>query len=636
MNIETTNQNSLLLLPIKDLANKKFVIGSYQRGYKWGKKEILELLNDIHSYDKSMGLYCLQPLILKPIDLNTPKVTVNDVEIYKNNEVVDGQQRTTTIYLILKYLAYKKWIPSDLLYEIDFQTRKRSGLFLNDHLHSIYDLTFDNISETEFSIIDYNNLDAVNGLWSSFVADYKQFDNVDIYHFFIVSCYLIRWMEVNLEQPNVRNSFIEKFTESVKVIWYSLEASQNHVDIIKVFLNNNKGKISLTSSELIKALFVLDIKNREVDSIAAVKINQFATEWDWVEKQLQNDRFWYFIQPDETNYKQGTRIDFLFDLELKKPDLSDSFFAYRMIESLFNENKQIFSEKKQIAVYWENILRLHNKFINWFEDKELYHFIGFLTNSRIKSLKQIFEVSKDKSREVFKSNLKHIIKDEFNKTVTRDKIEIKPYSIDNLHYKNFYNETLNVLLLYNVLYYLENMAGYKFPFDLYVKQHWSIEHINPQSPKCFDDKHTYIQWIRDMHDYSNKSSIINLIAELEKTDIDEIKNNKSLTKSIDNFLIEIEEFTHSIENLLLLDRNTNSSLGNNSFKRKRNKILEFDNRGYNDEKESTFIPIETLNAFNKTKSKNLNIESWTREDGDNYCNAISARLIEYLPKKINR
>ena len=85
-------------------------------------------------------------------------------------------------------------------------------------------------------------------------------------------------------------------------------------------------------------------------------------------------------------------------------------------------------------------------------------------------------------------------------------------------------------------------------------------------------------------------------------------------------------------NLLLLDKNTNSALGNKSFKDKREKILKFDKHGYNDDREPVFIPIETLNAFNKIESKKINIESWTKEDGDGYKNAISERLIEYLPK----
>lgn len=61
--------NYIELKPIGLLSDKHFVIGSYQRGYKWGKKEVLELLNDINTFDTTLGIYCLQPIILRPIDV---------------------------------------------------------------------------------------------------------------------------------------------------------------------------------------------------------------------------------------------------------------------------------------------------------------------------------------------------------------------------------------------------------------------------------------------------------------------------------------------------------------------------------------------------------------------------------------
>ncbi|NDP28239.1 MAG: DUF262 domain-containing protein, partial [Flavobacterium sp.] len=165
--IQPENKNTLLLLPVKDLNNKTFVIGGYQRGYKWGKKEILELLNDINGYDHSKGLYCLQPLILKPLDNIQHKISVveNTYDIFTCNEVVDGQQRTTTLYLLLKYLHHKNWIDSHYLFEIDFQTRERSGIFLKENLHLIYDISISSITKEELIEKDYNDLENVNTLW---------------------------------------------------------------------------------------------------------------------------------------------------------------------------------------------------------------------------------------------------------------------------------------------------------------------------------------------------------------------------------------------------------------------------------------------------------------------------------------
>ena len=72
-----------------------FVIEAYQRGYRWGKDEIEHLLNDI--YEIPGEKYCLQPVVVKP----------NGEGSY---ELIDGQQRLTTLYLVQKCL--KEFYPN--------------------------------------------------------------------------------------------------------------------------------------------------------------------------------------------------------------------------------------------------------------------------------------------------------------------------------------------------------------------------------------------------------------------------------------------------------------------------------------------------------------------------------------------
>lgn len=272
-----TECTTLLLLPLKDLANNNFIIGSYQRGYKWGKKEVLELLNDINAFDGNQGLYCLQPIILKALNFDN------------GFEVIDGQQRTTTIYLLLEYLIFLGYIDSDCRYVIDFQTRKRSGEFLKDKLDDLFIRDVALIQRNELELKDYDDLKSIHQLWESFITDFRDYDNVDVYHFFVVTSYIKAWISIYLSEESIRKQFIQKLLYQVNVIWYRLDDTQSHEEVIRVFLNNNKGKIRLTSSELIKALCILEIKNSEIATLAELKINQFAVEWDFIEKQLQDD-----------------------------------------------------------------------------------------------------------------------------------------------------------------------------------------------------------------------------------------------------------------------------------------------------------------------------------------------------------
>lgn len=622
------NRNTILLLSIDQLKSKTFSIGNYQRGYKWGKKEILELLNDIHSYNKSNGIYCLQPLILKPIDNRVEKIEFDNKasEIFCNNEVIDGQQRTTTLFILIKYLVYIGLIDQNNLFNIDYITRERSGTFLKDHLNLIFDLNIDSIQEKELLEKKYSDVDAVNNLWKKFTEKHQDFNNVDVYHFFTVACYIKKWIHSTLKTDEKQKVFIEQLLHSVKVIWYSLDDAKDNQNVIEVFLNNNKGKISLTTSELIKALFVLNIKNNEIQSLSELQINQFALEWDHIEKKLQDDNFWYFIQPNSDLYNNGTRIDYLFDIHIKKGKEDDKYYAYRDYESLFNKGQNL-------TIEWEQLVQLYTKLVDWYNDGIIYHYLGFITVSGIKDLSKIITESKGKTKEQLKEYLIGLIKTDFvKKGKNEDGFGFNIYELESLSYKSYYVETKKILLFHNVLYYTSNMAQHKFPFELYVKEKWSIEHIIPQNPKDISDLEMYKQWYIDLLSYNDDNAYNEVIEQLQKyQDIEDINKDKEFKAKLDKIVIEFEDTTHKIDNLLLLDRNTNSALGNQLFKEKRIKILSFDKNGKNDKGDPVFIPIETINAFNKSFGEKINIENWTRADGENYRNSIALRLADFLP-----
>lgn len=117
--------NVLELKTISELQASRFFIPSYQRGYRWREKEVTDLLNDISEFtpkeidntdDKTW--YCLQPIVIKE----------NSQGQY---EVIDGQQRLTTIYLILHYLNQRYSLEfRQKLFELEYQTRADLHSFL--------------------------------------------------------------------------------------------------------------------------------------------------------------------------------------------------------------------------------------------------------------------------------------------------------------------------------------------------------------------------------------------------------------------------------------------------------------------------------------------------------------------------
>lgn len=117
--------NSVELKTVNELAQYAFYIPAYQRGYRWTIQEVIDLLNDIYEFtpreindSSEKTWYCLQPVVVKHLQEQT-------------YEVIDGQQRLTTAYLILYYLnqdfVEKK---RDKLFTLDYETRPDSKRFL--------------------------------------------------------------------------------------------------------------------------------------------------------------------------------------------------------------------------------------------------------------------------------------------------------------------------------------------------------------------------------------------------------------------------------------------------------------------------------------------------------------------------
>ena len=97
-------ENKIELKSLYELLGMKFFIPNYQRGYRWTEQQVKDLLNDIWEFSKKKKqeyeFYCLQPLVVKLMNAeDKQKCQLNADE--KWYEVIDGQQRLTTIFLIL-------------------------------------------------------------------------------------------------------------------------------------------------------------------------------------------------------------------------------------------------------------------------------------------------------------------------------------------------------------------------------------------------------------------------------------------------------------------------------------------------------------------------------------------------------
>ena len=557
-----STQKDFRLRPIEELVNHHFFIPDYQRGYKWDVQQVLDLLEDIEEFDITKGsFYCLQPLAVKhrTDEDFIKKHYDNQPNTDKIYEVIDGQQRLTTVHIILQII-------SESVYTINYATRNRSGELLKAIAASE---NFGNYSVAFSDSVEALKT-AINSQWANYTkGKNNEFDNIDFYYFFTAFLTAKAWF-AHKETDKAR--FKDKLLVQTKFIWYN---ETNEDNPKKVFRNLNSGKIPLTNAELIKALFVNDLKaeNKEIQQL---KQSALAREWDMIETTLQEDDFWYFINNETNKNRYQTRIDFLFELLTKErpKNNADKLFTYRQYAH------------RSAHLDWNAVKQLFLTLKEWFENRRWYHLIGYIIDRRISTIRKIRTDIKDKTigKKDFEKYLKGLIQTEFNKK-TKDKDENSEswlYDLERLDYNNkaHYKYIINLLLLHNIETYQKDKSGYRFPFYRFKNTKWSLEHIHAQNA-----------------------------GEME----------------LDNE--DAENPMHTIQNMALLDSKTNSILKDNPFNKKRQLIKKVLVEGKH------YIPICTKNIFLKYYSTKVEtMDEWTPTDQKDYLTDIQFTLSEYLPK----
>ena len=552
--------NTLELKTINELQQYSFYIPSYQRGYRWSENEVEDLLNDISEFTPRLvdesnekTWYCLQPIVVKKM---------ND----DRYEVIDGQQRLTTIYLILHYMN-SQYIEPKKLFNLDYETRTGSTSFLKELTKEVDDSS-----------------------------------NIDFFHISKAYNKIHEWFSADLNFDN--NEFQSKFKFNSKVIWY--ESSED--DAIAIFTRINIGKIPLTNAELIKALF-LNSSNFDKNKDDKIRLKQLeiSSEWDNIEQSLQNNRFWYFLNGRNIT---TNRIEFIFDLINDEKDATDNYSTFRFFNKKFIKKSQ-----KTIEEHWLEVKKYFQRFQEWFEERDLYHKIGYLIAIESITISDLYKKSANLTKQEFRDLLDTTIKD-----------DLKNVTLEDLQYGD--KRVKKVLLLYNILTMLnnENDNAY-FPFDIYKNEKWDIEHITSITDAIPKDKEA---WLKDAkifiddsedvgQDLKNKAGTCNC-----KNDIEFETLFKDIVSHFNSYLKD--EDINDISNLTLLDSETNRGYKNAVFPLKRKTIIDREKKG-------TFIPICTKNVFLKYfSSYPPKISFWTQDDRENYYRDLESVLKSYITK----
>ena len=641
------------------LDGRYFYIPSYQRGYRWTEKQVGDLLRDLLCFSNDLAnkgnkdekdqFYCLQPVIARPItDIDQLKTIFGDDfndSILEHGvwEIIDGQQRLTTIFLLYKYLLDQKgWDAETLkdeedgkeLYHICYATRKGSSSFLeNLSLKAIKDS-----SEEAFK------------------------ENVDYFHMANAFKYISEWIKTDGKSINVRyqlggsldnvrtslfkllNGMSDTKGGSVQVLWYELAENKGKRNI-KEFQKINTGKIRLTDAELIKGLFLLE-KNFST-SEKYIKQSELALEWEFIENTLHANNFWYFLQ--KKGFDMPNRIDLLFNLIYKKAALkniqeedwdaklkevdiqlsdarqSEIFrFYYNRFEGKIGEDLQ-----HEVGKAWDEVMELYRTLDDWFCTPSIYNYIGLLSQCGEDLCRLVLHyeyLPEESTRLDFEDYLKERISFQLRKVKidNEKKLILSTYKEHDNIYKVLL--TLNIHLLNEQNQKLESESDvYKFPFDVLNAQNWDIEHIDSFHTNALKKDNDKKEWIEtalaDRSDELSKDEKEQINLKIEENALDDAINIiKRNAQEVDTE----EEIKNTIGNLTLLDAATNRMYGNSLFCTKRRIIIERIKQG-------VFVPVATQYIFAKFfDQKGTNRSLWTKEDMEAYHSYIYNVISNYL------
>lgn len=637
------------------LDGRYFFIPAYQRGYRWCTKQVGDLLRDLLCFANKEGkedyeFYCLQPVITRPI---TDKDTIiryfgedKADEVLKKGawEVIDGQQRLTSIFIIYKFLLYDKNYSAEKLWEREkraefhlyYETRPGSTRFLEENLNDWKNQIDKNI--------DFFHM----GHAYEFISEWINSEGTEINERF---GYGSSYDDVRDSLYSLINAKKDNRRGSVQVLWYELEETaeddKQRTSSIKEFQKINTGIIKLTTAELIKGLFLQEKNFSGTDRI--IRQSELALEWEFIENTLHNDNFWYFLQ--KKGVDMPNRIDLLFillykisklstveesslDSELKEIDSELSITNQDSVFRFFNnkfEGKSGLELGKAVADEWQKVMELFRMLDDWFNTPYLYNTIGLLSQcgeDLTHIILHFMGMDENSRREDFIEYLKGRVRLHLKSV----KVNHEEARIESTYKERFtiYKLllTLNIHLLNEQNKKFESESEiYKFPFDVLNSQNWDIEHIDSFQTNSLTKEQDQIDWINvaldDLHDLPDekRKEICQLRDRNSKDDYaNAIKIIKEFAGEVDND----EDIKNSVGNLTLLDSQTNRKYGNSLFCTKRRIIIERMKTG-------VFIPTGTQYVFYKLfDTYGTNRSQWTQKDMETYHSFIYDTLKDYL------
>lgn len=551
-----------------------------------------KLLTDIDNFVVGDGkFYCLQ------------NITIVGCGDYFN--VIDGQQRLTTLSIILSFLNQRILVNRKVRFP-ENSIRKFTNSFLNEVV---------------------TNVDAAfpSGSWEKFAADNPVYDLQDIGHIYKIHNAVELWFVEKESKVNgfQKEKFLEKLLNEVRIIINEVDGQTSEE---KVFGNLNSKKIPLDGSDLIRAMMITRVAKeegrKENDLKNIVYINERRVKLGWELDQINN---WWGNENVQGYFSSFVTIKSELvgaDKKLFNNDVYPINNLYLLYAESKNETKLTLDlielhTNSAISLYKE-IIKLHHTLQDWYDDKLIYHYLGFLFNPRNKKVITFNDVwsvwQTSLTRKSFIDELRLKMKALF---MNDDGIFFDYKDLKINWYADQQPELIMSLVLMDIIHSIKDNQP-KLPFNRFWKSSDDIEHIFPQKPKEIKNKKAYVEFLNKFEKKSNGGFDITNFELLKDSDEYQVKVNEYIDKSTKDIQI------NAVGNLVLLYKKLNQSISNSIYSHKRSRIIEYHSSG-------EYIQPHTFKVFtrnfNDDMQENRDYEYWTKED--------IKRNSEYINTEIN-
>ena len=572
MNQLMKEKNTELLQSVEDLfldSSKKarYNIPEYQRGYKWSKIHISALFNDLirfqddnekNASENANNFYCLQNITLVKQD--------------GHFNVVDGQQRLTTLLIILAYIKHRINPEITILSELKYSIREDTHDFIVDSI-------------------------LTGKIWDESITS-SSAKHIDRYYIIEVA----NTVAEEFDKLKNKDEFSTHFLTKLKLIVNEIcDVKEEHI-----FANINGAKVSLDGADLMRGLLMTKAaKERFGNTPNGHNVSEFRVrmgmELDQINLWLgqRKEFFAQFIMSQNQKNKQfgitGKAINILYVLYYEyKCSASEKPLNYAVFEYGFDTLANGTADDR-----WEmyqELKELYATLVSWYDDDEIYHYLGYLM-FQFKSKTQFKDIYAKWKKLNSKPDFKSFLKSKIIENITFISSEDEKENISDLESlckelrdveADWYshNKLSQALILMDIIRLNRNE---RLNAKYFAKQsNEDKEHILPQTPhqEKSDSKQEW-KMLAKQHKEEVQTAIQTILEHCE-----EELTPKQITELNDLIISKIKSI-NSIGNMSLLHQHINQSYGNAVYAHKRTRIAA---AHFSD----TYIRPHTLAVFMKS------------------------------------